>query len=108
MVRYWNGGDQEAVGGHDDMVDQAPSTKGERQRELVAEFDDPYRAHNDRIRALETDLRAAIDERDRSVAEAARLRRLASFYRRAAVIGEAMTKTDAEYLADLDAMGGGL
>jgi hypothetical protein len=62
------------------------------------------RALNARVAQIEADLRAAIDERDRAQAEATSLRRLASFYRSAALCGETLTKTDAEYRAELDAI----
>jgi hypothetical protein len=53
---------------------------------------------------LQSDLRTAIDGRDRAQAEATSLRRLAGFYRSAALCGETLTKDDAEYRAELDAM----
>jgi hypothetical protein len=74
--------------------------------DTVAQFGDPHKAHNDRIKSLEADLRAAIDERDRALAEATSLRRLASFYRSAALCGETLTKSDAEYRAELDTADG--
>jgi hypothetical protein len=62
------------------------------------------RALDARLAQLEADQRAAIDERDRAHAEATSLRRLASFYRSAALCGETLTKGDAEYRAELDGL----